>query len=407
MKIAMFTDSYYPMVNGIVTAMSDLARGLADNGHEVYIVAPVADKNYVEEYYPGITVLRVPAVDASFYTGFKWSSVLHKPTYDILKKAKIDLVHFMTPFTISVFGILVARFLRIPLIGTYHTFVSELNYIRQFFPYAGPSMQKVAWRFTNTFYNRSELITCPTEMARDELIKNGAKPEVLAVSNGIKLDSFDNSKSAIVKDLYNKDGDIVLYVGRIAPEKSMDILLEAFKGICEEDDTTKFVVVGDGPSLDECKDYVNKNKLEDRIFFLGLIPTAELKKSGLFGASKVFATASTTETQSITVLEAEANGIPAIGPAAKGILNVIEDGVSGYLVEPNSVEEIKTRIQSILSDDDLYRRLSKGAVEVAKVHDFEVILKEWIDRYSSVIDNYRAKRSSRRSSIRRSVKETV
>ena len=384
MKIAIFTDSFFPQINGIVTSVADLAKGMCDRGHKIYIVAPNYHDIKHEFSYKDIEVLRLPAIDASFYEGFRWSAIMHKPTFRKLKKANIDLVHFMTPITVSVFGILVGKMLKKPIIGTYHTFVSELSYLKQFFPHAGSGTQRFAWSYTNAFYNRSHLITTPTENARLELINNRCKVPVEAVSNGIKLDSFDNSNSKAIKEKYNPDGDIILFVGRVAPEKNMPVLLKAFKDLTLTDNTTKLLLVGGGPSLDECKEYAKTEGLEDRIIFTGLIQTDELKKSGIFGACKLFVTASTTETQSITVLEAEANGLPCIGPNAKGIPNVIDHNVNGFLVSPNNSQEIADAIKLLLSDSDLYKKFSANAILSAEKQDFNKILDGWEDRYLRV-----------------------
>ncbi len=388
MKIAIFTDTFYPQVNGIVTSIVDLAKGMTDKGHKVFIISPEENISYEEFEYRDIEVIRLPAIDASFYEGFKWSAIMHKPTYRKLKSENIDIVHFMTPITASFFGILVGKLLRKPMIGTYHTFLSELTYIRQFFPRAGSGTQKFIWQYTNAFYNRAQLVTTPTENARLELLDHRVRVEVEAVSNGIKLDCFDNSKAGELKEKYNADGEIILYIGRIAPEKNMECLLSAFKNLCLTDTTTKMIVVGGGPSLDESKKYVADNNLSDRVIFLGLVPNSELKTSGIFGACRMFVTASTTETQSITILEAQANGIPAIGPDAKGIPNVINHNENGFLVEPDNCEQITEYMQVLLKDDVLHAEFSKKCLESAYKHDINKIIDGWELRYKRVISSY-------------------
>ncbi|MBN2617988.1 MAG: glycosyltransferase [Spirochaetales bacterium] len=384
MKIAIFTDSFHPQINGVVTSIIDLSKGMTDKGHKVYIIAPEYKEGIEEFSYKDIEVLRVPAIDASFYEGFKWSTIMHKPSFKKLKKANIDIVHFMTPVTISIFGILVGKMLKKPIIGTYHTFISELTYLRQLWPHAGTFAQKFSWQYTNAFYNRAHLITIPTENAKKELIKNRCKVDIEVVSNGIRLDSFDNSKAKEIKAKYNPDGHIVLYVGRIAPEKNMPVLLDAYNRVCKVDSTTKFLVVGGGPTLDLCKTIAKGYGIEDRVIFTGSIKSDELKKSGIFGACRMFVTASTTETQSITVLEAEANAIPCIGPDSKGIPNVIEHNVNGFVVEPDSAEELAQGILKLLKDDELHSTFSKNALESTKAHDLNKIIDEWETRYMRV-----------------------
>ena len=386
MTITIFTDSFYPQINGVVTSITDIAIGMANKGHEVIIVAPAYKEDIPEFNYKNITVYRLPAIDASFYEGFKWSAIMHKPTFKKIKEANIDVVHFMTPLTVSIFGILCGKLLKKPIIGTYHTFISEITYLRQLFPKAGPFTQKFAWRYSNAFYNRANLITIPTENAKQELIKNRCKPPIQVVSNGIKLDSFDNSKASEIKNKYNPNGEIILYVGRVAPEKNMICLLDAFLLLTKEDTTTKLLVVGDGPSLKDCRLFASKNNIDDRIIFLGLVSNSELKKSGIFGACRMFATASKTETQSITILEAQANGIPAIGPNAKGIPNVITHDYNGFIVEPDNSEQLKESMKLLLENEDLYRAFSERSIENAMENDFNKILNDWEVRYKKIIN---------------------
>ncbi len=387
MKIAIFTDSFYPQVNGIVTSIVDLAKGMTDKGYKVFIIAP-QEKGLSDEFvYKDIETLRLPAVDASFYEGFKWSAIMHRPTFNKLKSENIDVIHFMTPITVSVFGILVGKLLKIPMIGTYHTFISELTYVRQFFPHAGVGTQKFAWHYSNAFYNRAHLITTPSDFTTNELIKNGCRQKVITVSNGIKLDCFDNSKQNEIKEKYNPSGHLVLYVGRVSVEKNMMVLLDSFKDICKTDSTTKFLIVGGGPNFDECKNIVLEAGLKERILFLGIIPNAELKVSGIFGACRVFVTASTTENQPVTILEAKANGLPCVGPDAMGMPGVIENDKTGFIVEKNSAKGLSTAISKILNDDDLYNRFSAGCIESVQSHELGYIIDEWEERYKALIKN--------------------
>jgi len=406
MKIAIFTDTFYPQINGVVTSLTDLAKGMTDRGHKVFIVAPEDKGDYTEFQYKDIEVLRLPAINASFYEGFKWSAIMHKPSFKKLKAEDIDIVHFMTPITVSVFGILVAKLLKKPMIGTYHTFISELSYIRQFFPHAGPATQKFAWQYSNAFYNRAHLITTPSDFTTNELIKNGCRQRVITVSNGINLSCFDNSKKDEIKAKYNPNGHIVLYVGRVSIEKNMMILLESYKEVCKTDKTTKFLIVGNGPFFLDSKAFVKEANLEDRIIFLGSIPNNELKVSGLFGASRLFVTASKTENQPVTVLEAKANGIPCIGPDSMGMPGVIEDNYSGFIVPKDDSKAMAEAIIKILSDDSLYEQFSKNCLESVKTHELGFILDEWEERYKHLIENpVRLKKHKSFKRVKASLKE--
>lgn len=384
MKIAIFTDSFFPQINGVVTSIIDLSRGMADLGHKIFIVAP---EYYSEEEfeYKDIEVLRIPAVDASFYEGFKWSSIMHKPTYLRLKEADIDIIHFMTPITVSVFGILVGKMLKKPIIGTYHTFISELTYIRQFWPKAGSFHQKISWHYTKAFYNRTHLITTPSEFTTKELIDNGCTIPAETVSNGIRLDNFDNSNAAAKKMELNPDGKIILYVGRVSYEKNIMNLLESFSIYAKRNKKDKLVIVGGGPIVEDCKKLVGERGLQDRVIFTGMIKNEELRKSGIFGAADLFVTASTTENQPITVLEAMANSLPAVGTNGMGMPYIIRDNETGLIVDREDISGFADAIERLFTDDELYARLSYNARKMAESHEIGLIISEWEERYRKVM----------------------
>lgn len=384
MRIAIFSDAFYPQVNGIVTSIVSIAEGMADKGHEVIIVAPEYEQLDREYTYNNVTVMRVPSIEASFYKEFRWSDPFHRKTYKKFKKLDVDVIHIMTPVTICLLGIFIAKKLNIPMIGTYHTFIAELTYLRQLFPYAGKATQKLAWRYTNSYYNRAKLVTTPTEYAREELIRNRCKADIIAVSNGVNLNTFDNSRAAEMKQKYNPDGEIILYVGRVSHEKNMDCLLDSFYLLTRKDESTKLLVIGDGPTFEASKAKCRDLGIKDRVIFTGAIPNEELKVSGIYGACRLFVTASLTETQSITVLEAEANGLPCVGPDAKGIPCVISDKVNGFVVPPNDRQALCDAMEKILSDDDLHRTFSKNSLKEVKKHDFQLILDEWEERYYTI-----------------------
>ena len=192
MKIAIFTDSFIPQINGVVTSTINLAKGLADKGNKVFIIAPKY-KNIKEFNYPSIQVKRVPGIPALFYEEFKFTYFFSIKLLKYLKKEKIDIIHFQTPLTLGAQAIILSRRLKVPLVGTFHTFFMDPEYLKHI-KINNKLVQKLAWFYARMYYNKCNLITCPSEVAKEEIISNGLIKTIKVISNGIDTKFFDNSK---------------------------------------------------------------------------------------------------------------------------------------------------------------------------------------------------------------------
>lgn len=382
MRIALFTDTFTPQLNGVVTSTIDLAKGLADKGHKVFIIAPKF--NNVKEFkHPNIKVRRVSAIPAKFYEDFKFTQ-FNIRLYNYLGKEKIDLIHFQTPISLGMQAIVMSKLLKKPLVGTYHTSISDLQYLK----HVGLDykfIQKFSWIYSRFFYNKCDLITCPSESMRRELLAHEFSKEIKTISNGIDLKIFDNTNAKSVKNKFNKDGDLVLFVGRIAYEKNIFYLLDCFKLVAKNMPKVKFLIVGSGPQMSDFKERIAKLKLEDKIIILGRVEHANLVRSGIFGACKVFTTASLTETQGITLLEAQANAMVGVGVDAKGTKDLIIDGYNGYLVKKGDKKLFAKRIIAILTDKKLYEKMKKNTSKEIKKHDLKQVINTWEKTYFKLI----------------------
>ncbi|MCG8454461.1 MAG: glycosyltransferase [Spirochaetales bacterium] len=384
MTIAIFTDTFAPQVNGIVTSVMSLAENLADRGHEVIIVAPEYKDS--EEYaYPGVEVVRVYSVPAAYYDGFRWSPPYSYATYKILKNRKVDLVHFMTPIFLSLVGIKIARKLRVPLVGTFHTFIADPLYFEQLFNGPIKITSEITWKFLNLYYDAADHVTAPTEEAVRIIQDNGSQAQLEALSNGIDFSLIGKGRGPEAKEQYKLEDDVVLYVGRVAAEKNLKGLIDAFVLVQKTRPAAQLLIVGDGPYLEECQAYAQEQVCADRILFSGLIPRDELLKSGIFEASRVFATTSETETQGITILEAQAQGMACVGVGVGGVLNLIEDGKSGYLVSSGQTELFAQRVLSLLENPQLAFEMGAEAEKAVQVHQMDSVIDRWEEIYTDLI----------------------
>ncbi|MFA6888868.1 MAG: glycosyltransferase [Candidatus Woesearchaeota archaeon] len=380
MNIAIFTDCFIPLVDGVVIATLNLAKGLADRGHTVHIIAPEYS-NIKEFSYPHIKVKRVYAIPAFFYKGYKFTSPLSIEIIKYLKKENIDVIQFQTPITLGVQALLTARFLKKPVVGTFHTFFTDPNYIKHV-GFSPPFVQKFTWEYAKKYYNQCDCITCPSESAKQELLNHGFKKPIIVVSNGIDPSVFNNSNWKNVKKEFNPHGPLLLFIGRIAYEKNINYLLQCFQFIIKKDPTVVLVIVGDGPQMEQLKKDILTLNLSKNIILTGKIDHNSLVKSGIFKACDVFVTASTTETQGITTLEAQANGLVCVGVNARGTKDLIKNNYNGYLVKEGDKKAFAQKVLNLLNDKKLYTYMSKNTLKEIQKHKITHIIDLWETIYT-------------------------
>ena len=401
MKIVIATAVYYPMVNGVAVFSRNLAVGLATRGNEVVVICPSqTGKSYVKKI-DGVEVHYLKSVQAKIYPdqihkvppkkkflGIEWPHLLYKHGFrvsvfpssgvrEILDKFQPDVVHVQVSDPIGLSVVSYARKLGIPVVTTEH---NQPEVITEPLHVPGLLKKPMDALLSAYFVNRqskSDFVTMPTEKAiRDLIYKKGKEFDVpvAAVSNGVDLSAFKPGKASA--EVYKKygipdDRPIVLYVGRVDPEKKVGLVIEAFSRILDEyesDVLPMLVIVGDGVDKYRLAKKVLQLSLSDSVKMLGKILPPELYE--IYKLGTVFATASTIETQGIVLIEAAASGLPLVAVDAGAVSEVCIDGENGYLCEPGNVAEIAQAIKKILLDDKLRDKFSQNSIKIASEHDF-------------------------------------
>lgn len=410
MKIAIATAVYYPQINGVAMFSHNLAVGLAERSHEVMVICPSqTGKNYTRTIDGAKTVF-LRSVDAKVYPdqihdipekksifgakmprlwyrhGFRISVFPQREIRRALNEFRPDVVHVQVSDPIGLSVVSYARRNNIPVVTTEHNQPEVLTD-----PLKMPGFMKkpANYLLASYFRNRqskSDFVTMPTERAvRWLLDKRGLDVPIAAVSNGVDLSHFKpgNAPNELYKR-YNLDRNlpIVLYVGRVDPEKKVGLVLEAFLRAEQDLSGAQLIIVGDG---------VDRLRLEkmaaghNNIHFLGRIVGDELYE--IYRLGDVFVTASEIETQGIVLIEAAACGLPLIAVDKGAVAEVCQDDVNGYLCEPGSVSEIAEAMKRILSDVKLREKFGKKSLEIAAEHDFEKTLDKFLNIYSKVIQD--------------------
>lgn len=408
MRIAIATAVYYPQLNGVAVFAHNLAVGLAKRGHEVLVICPSqTGKNYVgmEE---GVKVARLRSVDAKVYPdqihdipekkrilgrglprlwyrhGFRVSVFPQREVRRVLDEFMPEVVHVQVSDPIGLSVVSYARRHHIPVVTTEHNQPEVLTE-----PLRVPGLIKkpIDGLLSAYFRNRqskSDFVTMPTERAIRDLIGKGedfAVP-VAAISNGVDLRYFKPGKAK--SELYDKYGldekaPVVLYVGRLDPEKKVGTAIEAFLRANVKD--AVFVIVGDGVDKARLEKKYSKNL--DKLRFLGRILPPELYE--IYQIGWVFVTASEIETQGIVLIEAAATGLPLIAVDKGAVAEVCHSGENGFLCEPGDTGAMSEAIAKILSDKKLREKFSKKSLAIAGEHDLEKVLGKFENIYQKVI----------------------
>ena len=389
LNIAFFLDNFYPQINGVVTSSINTAFELARREHKIYGVVPYSKStnNYPDSYFPFPTQFH-KGFEAYFYPDFNFTFPFSIKLIKAMKKFRPDIIHFHAPLTLGYQAIRVARKLGIPVVGTFHTFFAEPEYLSLIGKEDSKFLNHFGWWYSNQFFNRCDAVVSPGHATADFLMNKELKNKIHVISNGVEVQKYKsyNFKNNKFPLKVKEDEEWILFIGRISKEKSLDVLLEAISKVMSERSKVKFLVVGDGPYKEEMQNIAIKKKIDRKIYFSGMIPNDKLLESGILKKMKLFATASTSENQPMTILESIMFGLPIVGVNAKGIPELIDK--NGFIVPPNNPEKMANKILTILKRKDLYKEFSNRSIELSKKHDIKNTTNEMENLYYELIEGY-------------------
>lgn len=393
MRVGIFTESYPPLVNGVSTSILMLKRALEKQGHKVFIITVGTQKLKYSLEENG-TVLRLPSINIAKLYDYKFTSVYPIKALNIIKKMNLDVIHSNIEFTIGVFARVVSVQLDIPLVHTYHTKWEDYTHYLTKNIKVLDKLSKEAVKYLSIFFGdktTTELIV-PTKKIYD-LFKNkyNVDKNIHIVPTGIETNRFykENFPSKEVNKLkrslgIKKKDYVVLTVSRLAKEKSIDRIIENHKKIIEKYPNIKLLIVGDGPDMDKLKEQAQSLGIEKSVIFTGKIMIDNIPIYYQLG--DIFVTASTTETQGLTVIEAMCASLPIIAVEDESFKNSVIDDYNGYLF--NTDDEYINYISKIYENKFLYDRLSNQARILSNDFSSDVFAQRVLKVYETAIDNY-------------------
>ena len=380
MRIAIFSESFEPVTNGVSVSIATLRKLLEQRGHEVFIFAPA----YKGHEDPSPNVFRLP----SWHTPFARDYPIALPWSPRAKSAfadlNVDIVHTHTPFIVGVLGLRWARRLGKPVVSTNHTLYTEYSHYIPVIPQ--PLVKKIIVRHLRWYYSQCDAVAVPSTPVADLLRKYGVTKPIEVIQTGV--DQIAPSLDGHRRDIRAKwgipqDAKLIIYAGRLAREKNLGLLFSAFAELSPKFPDAVLMLVGGGPATKECKADIARLGLTGKVVFTGFRPRSEIQP--ICQAGDVFAFPSRTDTQAVVVCEALCAGLPCVAVREGGTPEVIRDGIDGFLTT-NNREEFTGKLGQLLGNQGLRREMSAEALSGASRFSEAAMAESFIRLYERTIE---------------------
>ena len=399
MKIAMFSDAYFPRVNGVGVSVKCFGEALAKIGHEICVVCPAYDvqKEVVIENteIKGFSIMRIPSVSIRFSTEDRYVKFSNwKLIKREMNKFKPDVIHVNSEFALGIMGMIYARKNKVALVYTSHTMWE--SYIENYV-HCLPSFcsRKIGKELVCFFAKRAQVVISPTDRMCKLLSSYGIKRPIEIIPTGMddSISKIDENKLPSFKsDIYKEfpaleNKKILLYVGRVVKEKNLYMLFDVFNKVRAKIDNTVLFFVGGGPELDNLKEKAKTLPFASSICFAGYRDRGIL--SYFYRLADVFVFPSCTETQGLVTIEAMRASLPVVAIGEMGTLDVMQGDNGGFMVK-NDVEEFAARVIDLLSNKELHQQKSKEAGEWSSKWSMNYLTPKLENIYKKAIEERKA-----------------
>ena len=358
MKIAFFTETFLPKVDGIVTRLTKTIEYLVKNGDDVIVFCPEGSPNN----YKGAKIVGVAAMPLPLYPELKLG--LPGPAVsEALEEFQPDLIHVVNPAVLGLGGIWLAKTNNIPLIASYHTHLPK--YLEH---YGMGMLEPLLWELLKAAHNQALLNLCTSTAMVNELESKGIRRTALwqrgVDTNIFKPEYRNQTMRAKLLGEYPDTGSLLIYVGRLSAEKQ----IERIKPVLEKIPDASLALVGDGPYRNQLEKIFENTKTN----FIGYLAGEELASA--YASGDIFLFPSSTETLGLVLLEAMAAGCPVIGANKGGIPDIINDGINGCLYDPdqedNGEESLIAATKKILQNNSKKEKMRIAARTEAEKWDW-------------------------------------
>jgi glycosyltransferase involved in cell wall biosynthesis len=373
MKIALFTDTFLPQINGVTNTLSRLGDYLEAHNHEYVFLAPEQEEGEFCSY----NVEKFFSMKFFLYPECRLSFPSIKKISRSMKKLQPDVIQLMTEFNMGIAGMNYATRHNIPVFSNYTTdFSKYLKY------YNLQILENACWKYMQWFHNQAKITFCPSHVTKENLLNNKIH-HVEVFGRGVDCEHFTRKKrsDAFRNSFGIQDKVVFLYVGRVSSEKDLNILLEAFKILNRNyKDEAALIITGDGPILEKYK-----NEYTQGIIYTGYKNGEAL--ATIYASADVFAFPSPTETLGNVVIEGMASSLPVVGVYEGGVKENLIHGYNGLACKEKDIYDFYRHMEKILKNKSLRGELSHNAREYAMTKSWQEVFEKLLMTYEETYKN--------------------
>lgn len=376
MRIAYFSDNFYPEISGISDSIITTGEELRRRGHEVVYVGPwypqSAYKASRDSARDKLPIKRLPSLPfPNSPTGQSRNVIPFGASIPFLRRFKPDILHTQSPYGTGLEALIASKLLGVPLVGTNHTPLEEfLHYLP-----GGRIIRPLALAYETWYYNRCRFVSAPYQGLIDAMRTRGFKREGRGQANPVPFSASQKSeeqKRACKVEL-SIPGPMLLSSGRLAPEKNVDVVLRAFALVLKHIPNATMVITGHGSAEASLKKLAAELGLGNSVRFVGFVKPEKLEQ--LYCTAEVYVVMSTAETQSLSLMQGFANGVPAVVARSRGLIDFCPPGC-GFQVEPGDIKTLAQKIELLLTEP-LHQGMGRAGIEFVQKFTPAKIAGEW------------------------------
>ena len=382
MRIGMMTDAYKPYVSGITNYIDLNKRYLEKAGHDVYIFT-FSEPDHADDEPRVIRSPGLPLADTGFFLSLRYSREAKKLLQNM------DVVHVHHPFLSGRLALHYCRPFQIPIVFTNHTRYDL--YAQAYLPKLPEEVSESLLRaYMPSFCEAVNLVVSPSPGMEKILRQLDVESPIEIVPNGVELTHFFQAEPLTRSDYGFEEKDVLLiYTGRLGPEKNLEFLLQAFAGVSQALENVRLLLVGDGPLKEDLKDLTGELQITGSVRFTGLIPYERLP--GYLAMCDAFVTASVTEVHPLSVIEAMAACLPVMGIHSPGVGDTVEDGITGFL-STEDLPVFTAKLTRLCLQKQLRQKMGRAARKASNTYAIERTTKMMQKHYERLASSPRMHR---------------
>lgn len=396
MKIGLFTDTFPPQINGVANSTQILFEELKKNHQEAYVITTykgIGEHKWNDDH----TVLRLAGMELKFLYGYVMTSPIHLLALDEIKKLELDVIHAQTEFGVGIFARICAKRFGIPLISTYHTTYEDYTHYFNFFHMKSVDniSKKGIAALSRIYGDSSQEVIAPSRKTKELLERYNVRRRINVIPTGLQLEKFSPSRykpertAEIRREAGFRAEDVmIIYVGRLAKEKALDVVIDGFEAAARKGIDVKLMIVGGGPDLEPLRELVKKKGLENMICLTGPRPSAEVPD--YYRAADAFISASLSETQGMTFIEAMASGIPLFARRDEVLEDLIDEEKTGWFFQDGS--DLSDKLDAFVRlSKEKKRKISEACLLKAAPCSSAVFGNKVLEVYERAVEDYESR----------------